>query len=75
MNDIRGGRVTCPNGRHSAVAEFRGGQVPGSTKGRAERSSRAATRTSLERRVQQPCHQFQSNFGPTQERDKWRVPL
>src|SRR5216683_1106061 len=34
MNDIRGGRVTsCMDDiRHSAVAEFRGGQVPGSNK-------------------------------------------
>jgi hypothetical protein len=27
MNDIRGGRVAKLPGRHSAVAEFRGGQV------------------------------------------------
>ncbi len=34
MNDIRGGRVTSylDDIRHSAVAEFRGGQVPGSNK-------------------------------------------
>jgi hypothetical protein len=34
MNDIRGGRVTSymDDFRYSAVAEFRGGQVPGSNK-------------------------------------------
>jgi hypothetical protein len=34
MNDIRGGRVTSYmiDIRYSAVAEFRGGQVPGSSK-------------------------------------------
>jgi hypothetical protein len=87
MNDIRGGRVTSymDDIRHSAVAEFRGGQVPGSNKlGQRPkgasweiitRSHSHFTRTERP----QPCYQspqsFQSNFGPTQERDKWRVPL
>jgi len=59
-----------------------GGQVPGSNKlGQRPkgasweiitRSHSHFTRTERP----QPCYQpFQSNFGPTQERDKWRAPL
>ena len=81
MNDIRGGRVTSYmiDIHYSAVAEFRGGQVPGSSKlgqrpkGRELGDHRASHRASLERRVHnltllpQP---FQSIFGPVQVRNK-----
>jgi hypothetical protein len=84
MNDIRGGRVTSYmiDIRYSAVAEFRGGQIPGSSKlGQRPKGARWEIITAAivlhsngesTTLLPQP---FQSIFGPTQERDKWRVPL
>jgi|HubBroStandDraft_3_1064219.scaffolds.fasta_scaffold1301987_1 hypothetical protein len=84
MNDIRRGRVTSYmiDIRYSAVAEFSGGQIPGSSKlGQRPRrrelgDHHASHHASLERRVHNlATATFQSIFGPPQERDKWRVPL
>jgi hypothetical protein len=84
MNDIRGGRVTSYmiDIRYSAVAEFRGGQVPGSSKfgQRPKGASWEIIKPAIVLHsngesttlLPQP---FQSIFDPTQERDKWRVSL
>lgn len=83
MNDIRGGRVTSYMNDIQAVAEFTGGQVPESSKpGQRPKGGRVDDRakrlvfhsngasTTLLSDIPQP---FQSTFGPTQERDKWRA--
>jgi hypothetical protein len=84
MNDIRGGRVTSymddiqPYWSSEEDRSLDRTNLVNSQKARAGRSSRAATRISLERSVHNLAivpQPFQSNFSPTQERDKWRVPL
>jgi hypothetical protein len=84
MNGIQGGRVTSYmiDIRYSAAAELRGGQVPGSSKlgQRAKGASWEIITPAIvlhsngESTTLLP-QSFQSIFGPTQERDKWRVPL
>ena len=66
----------------TAVAEFRGGQVldranlvnalKGASMEIITGSDRLFTRTEGPQSWYRP---FRSNFSPTQERDKWRVPL
>ena len=73
MNDIRGGRITRQvPGSSNLVKALKAANGGINHVQRLAFHSNGAFTTLLS---DIPKTVFQSNFGPTQERDKWRVPL